>query len=291
MEEKDVKDTGGQAALASGTAVGQTFEVYASKNEADAKALASSKPGAMCFATDTAHIVFNGKAYGGDALTSWQKDYLKRQEQAEKESRLSVSVSVSPSGIVEKGVTTPFTATVTVKYDGKAADATALSGTGMLADFALTASGGKTAFTKTGTGTYTATVSGTSGGTFGVSATSNGVTKPASATVTACYKTYYGVNGSSSVDAAKIKAMGFRIQASAAGEYTFTFASNTYAYVCIPEGVKVPGSLSGSKPQGVEGPLPVYFTKLSPVSVDGVTYTVFRIADMQAASAHTIKFS
>lgn len=291
MEENDVNGTGGQAALASGSPVGQTFEVYASKNEADAKALASSKPGAMCFATDTTHIVFNGKAYGGDALTSWQKEYLKRQEQAEKEAKLSVAVSVEPSGFVEKDVTTSFTATVTVKYDGKAADATALSGTGMLANFALTTSGGKTAFTKTGTGTYTAKVSGTSGGTFGVSATSNGVTKSASATVSAYYRTYYGVNGASSVDAAKIKAMSSRIQASAAGEYTFTFTANTYAYVCIPDGVKVPGSLSGSKPQGVEGPLPVYFTKQGTVAVDGVNYTVFRIADMQAASTHTIKFS
>ena len=43
--------------------VGQLFEVYASKSESDAKALASSKPGAMCFATDTHRIVFNGVVY------------------------------------------------------------------------------------------------------------------------------------------------------------------------------------------------------------------------------------
>lgn len=45
------------------TSVGQIFEVYASKSEADAKALASSKPGAMCFTTDTHRIVFNGVVY------------------------------------------------------------------------------------------------------------------------------------------------------------------------------------------------------------------------------------
>lgn len=45
------------------TSVGQVFEVYASKTEADAKALASSKPGAMCFTTDTHRIVFNGVVY------------------------------------------------------------------------------------------------------------------------------------------------------------------------------------------------------------------------------------
>lgn len=37
--------------------------MYASKTEADAKALASSKPGAMCFTTDTHRIVFNGVVY------------------------------------------------------------------------------------------------------------------------------------------------------------------------------------------------------------------------------------
>lgn len=45
------------------TSVGQFFEVYASKTEAEAKALASSKPGAMCFTTDTHRIVFNGVVY------------------------------------------------------------------------------------------------------------------------------------------------------------------------------------------------------------------------------------
>lgn len=45
------------------TSVGQVFEVYASKTEAEAKALASSKPGAMCFTTDTHRIVFNGVVY------------------------------------------------------------------------------------------------------------------------------------------------------------------------------------------------------------------------------------
>ena len=45
------------------TSVGQFFEVYASKTEADAKALASSNPGAMCFTTDTHRIVFNGVVY------------------------------------------------------------------------------------------------------------------------------------------------------------------------------------------------------------------------------------
>lgn len=45
------------------TSVGQKFEVFASKTEADAKALASSHPGALCFTTDKHSIVFNGLVY------------------------------------------------------------------------------------------------------------------------------------------------------------------------------------------------------------------------------------
>ncbi len=58
----DGADNGDIMPIASGP-VGQLFEVYASKSESDAKALASSKPGAMCFATDTHRIVFNGVVY------------------------------------------------------------------------------------------------------------------------------------------------------------------------------------------------------------------------------------
>lgn len=45
------------------TSVGQKFEVFASKTEADAKALSSSHPGALCFTTDKHSIVFNGVVY------------------------------------------------------------------------------------------------------------------------------------------------------------------------------------------------------------------------------------
>ena len=45
------------------TSVGQKFEVFASKTEVDAKALASSHPGALCFTTDKHSIVFNGLVY------------------------------------------------------------------------------------------------------------------------------------------------------------------------------------------------------------------------------------
>ena len=51
-----------------GNAVGENFEVYASKNEADALALASENPGAMCFTPDKKSIVFNGEVYGGGTV-------------------------------------------------------------------------------------------------------------------------------------------------------------------------------------------------------------------------------
>ena len=48
--------------------------------------------------------------------------------------------------------------------------------------------------------------------------------------------------------------------------------------------------MQGDNPSGVEGPLPVPFTKLANVVVGGVTYTQLRIASMQAASTHKVTF-
>ena len=270
-----------------GNAVGQTFEVYASKNEADALALASENPGAMCFTPDKKSIVFNGEVYGGDKLTDWQKEYLAGQEQADKEARFSLAVALNPGATFVKGTSTKVTVTVTAKYDNAAKDLSALKGTGALADLTSLSQ-----FTKKGTGVYTAEKTITAGQTFGVQGTYSGITKSASKTIQAYSLIKYGCSTKATLAAGDIAGLGSKgPQASAAGEYGFTFPANSYAYVCIPEGVTIPGSLDGSQPQGAEGPLPVFFTKQGTVASGGITYTVFRIADMQAASTHTIKFS
>ena len=52
------------------TAVGQKLEVFASKTEAQALALASTNPGAICFTTDKKSIVFNGAVYSLTAIVN-----------------------------------------------------------------------------------------------------------------------------------------------------------------------------------------------------------------------------
>ena len=272
------------------TAIGKPFEVYASKTEAEAKALASQgHEGAVCFTTDKKSIVFNGENYGGDQLTDWQKEYLQQKEQEEMEAKYAVAVSISPSATFVKGTNTEVTTTVTVTYGGAAVDPTVLKGTGALASLDNISK-----FTKTATGKYTAKVTVNAAATFGVQATYQGFTKSAQKSIQAYYRIRYGVNGNASCGPSDIAALASTKgpQASAAGEYVFTFTANTYAWLCIPEGVTIPASLNGSNPQGTEGPLPVFFTKTGTVEgSDGISYTVFRIADMQAASTHTIKFS
>ncbi|MCE8465890.1 hypothetical protein J8871_12345 [Bacteroides nordii] len=141
-------------------------------------------------------------------------------------------------------------------------------------------------------GVYSATLSITEAATFTATGVYNGISKNASASIHAYYLIRHGVSSSTSLTAAQIKALtGKDPQASAAGDYTWTFTANSYAYICIPAGVTIPNSLNQSQPQGVEGPLPVLFTKLTAVTVDGVVYDVFRIADAQGVSTHTVKFS
>ena len=270
-----------------GEATGKTFEVYASKTEEEAKALAETSPGAMCLTKDKKSIVFNGEVYSGDKLTAWQKDYLAKQEQAATEAKFSLQLAVSPGATFVKGVSTEQTVTVKATFDGKAVDLQSLKGTGVLADLADLSK-----WTKSSTGVYTVKKPVSDASTFGIEGAYNGIKKTGTKTVQAYYLIKYGVSTKGTLAAADIRTLGSRgPQASAAGSYDFSLTANSYAYVCIPDGVSIPGSLNQSKPQGVEGPLPVFFTNQGKVTDGSITYTVFRIADMQAASSHTIKFS
>lgn len=274
-------------------AAGEFLRVVVSKTMDESKSMQEEAPNALCFPTDSPKIVFMGKEFGGDNLTDWQKEYLSSQEQAATVAKYAIGVALSPSGTFVRGTSTAVKITVTTKFDGKNVDVQELAGTGKLAalsGFAETPSA--TQFKKEATGVYSTTMSITEAATFTVNASYNGISKGASASIQAYYLIRHGVSGSASLSAAQIKALAAKgPQASAAGEYTWTFTANSYAYVCIPTGVAIPASLKGAQPQGTEGPLPVLFTKLAQVSVDGVMYDVFRIADAQGVSEHTVKFN
>lgn len=272
--------------------IGQLLRVVVSKTLEESLAMQAETPQAMCFPTDSPGIVFNGKKFGDD-LTAWQKNYLNTQEQAATVAKYAITVSLSPSATFVKGVSTSVKATITTKFDGANVDVQTLTGSGKLAGFSgFAATPTATQFKKEAVGVYSATISITEAATFTVTGVYNGISKNASASISAYYLIRHGVSTSASLTAAQIKALTAKgPQSSAAGDYTWTFTANSYAYLCVPAGVAIPASLKLAQPQGVEGPLPVLFTKLTAVTVDGVAYDVFRIADAQGVSTHTVKFT
>ena len=272
--------------------VGQLLRVVASKTLEESLAMQADTPEAMCFPTDSQAIVFNGKKYG-EELTEWQKEYLASQEQAAVTAKYAITIALSPSATFVRGTATSVKATITTKFDGKNVDVQTLTGSNKLAGYSgFAATPTATQFKKEAVGVYSATISITEAATFAVTGVYNGISKNASASIQAYYLIRHGVSANASLTADQIKALTSKgPQASAAGEYTWTFTANSYAYLCIPIGVTIPASLKQSQPQGVEGPLPVLFTKLAAVTVDGVAYDVFRIADAQGVSTHTVKFS
>lgn len=272
--------------------VGKLLKVIASKTLQESLTLQAESPEALCFPTDSAGIVFNGKKYGDD-LTTWQKDYLKNQEQSATVAKFTVAIALVPSATFVKGVSTSVKVTITTKFDGTNIDVQTLTGSGKLTGFnGFAATPTASQFKKEAVGVYSTTMSVTEAATFTATGIYNSISKNVSASIQAYYLIRHGVSSSTSLTAAQIKSLtGKGPQVSAAGDYSWTFTANSYAYICIPAGVTIPNSLKQSQPQGVEGPLPVLFTKLTAVTVDGVAYDVFRIADAQGVSTHTVKFS
>lgn len=251
-------------------------------------------------------LYFNGERLG---MNEAEADYLKKQVAAENEKKASVVIEVfnglTPVNTLDKGaLPAQLTVRVTTKFNDAAVDSNS-SGGGT-----FTIGGKSAAFTKKSTGVYECVIySGNpetstpqkvyynGGFTVKADCSPNGITKSATKTVAAYHKIRFGVSALAeltAVSSAQDAMAGFTTrgpQSSAGGTYDFTFTDNTYAYVMIPTGVNVPSSLAGSEPQGVEGPLPVPFKKMTDFVWNGVTYKQYRIASPQKASTHKVVFN
>lgn len=251
-------------------------------------------------------LYFNGERLGMNEL---ETDYLKRKLNEENAAKASVVIEVfngttGVNTLDKDALPAQLTVRVTTKFNGAAVDSNS-SGGGT-----FTIGGKSAAFTKKSTGVYECVIySGNPetstpqkvyyNGGFTVTATCSpqGITKTASKDVYAYHKIRFGVSELTeltAVSSAQDAMAGFQTrgpQSSAAGEYSFTFPNNTYAYVMIPTGVNVPKSLAGSDPQGVEGVIPVPFKKMNDFVWNGVTYKQYRIAGAQQPSTHTVVFN
>lgn len=260
--------------IAAGTMIGFS----ANKTEDQAKADTSTNRVDIC---KTKQLYLNGERVG---LSDAEAGYLTKKVQEEYNARMSVSVSLS-NNVLEKGAQNTVLITVHVKWDDALVDPGKSN---------ITCKIGGTVIELTKSGSaYTASTTQTDSFTVSVSATYNGITKTASGSASAYYKFYVGQSTASSITS--LPSSGFTAkgpQASAAGTYPFTFATGEYAYFLLPEGVSR-GKFASAGADGlyhaVEGVSDVPFIKQSTqASINGVSYDVFRLANAQAASSHSI---
>lgn len=260
--------------IAAGTMIGFS----ANKTEAQAKADTSTNRVDIC---KTKQLYLNGERVG---LSDAEAGYLTKKVQEEYNARMSVSVSLS-NNVLEKGAQNTVLININVKWDGALVDPGKSN---------ITCKIGGTVIELTKSGSaYTASTTQTTSFSVSVSATYNGITKTASASANAYYKFYVGQSTASSITS--LPSSGFTAkgpQASAAGTYPFTFTAGQYAYFLLPEGV-ARGKFASAGADGlyhaVEGVSDVPFVKQSTAAtINGVSYDVFRLANAQAASSHSI---
>ena len=289
------KNTNAAAPLAADAgAAGKKFGVVVTATAATAAAAAGDDLGKLYFPSDDTSAVYIGKQRYG--LSEGARDYLQKKLQEENAAKVTVTATVTPSGIQDRKDATAYTVTVLTKFDGKLTDAAAVpemdrGGQGVT----LTKSPGAA-------GTYTATVNVAANaerGAIGFTATVQGVEKKA----VASFPRYYPVRTAAVADAAPTLAV-IRAatktapKASSLGKYTFTSASAYYMYLFVPDGVTAPADKENSV-EASEGPLPVYFKKLADFDVEsgaedigaGFKYKVYRSEQQQAANtSHEVTF-
>lgn len=252
----------------------------ANKTEEQAKADTTSNRMTIC---KEKVLYMNGQRLG---LSESEAEYLKKKLDEEFASKVNLQVTLSKHA-QDAAAPTSVTVTVYTRFDDDLVDADAVP--------TITATGMTPTLIKSTTGTYTCTLEGKNTHvSVNVTAKIKGITRSHRVTIPSYYKIHYGVSALDVIPASgpipeNFKAIG--PQGNAAGVYSFTFTDNTYGYILIPNGVSLPGSMQGDNPSGVEGPLPVPFKKLANVVVGGVTYTQLRIALMQAASTHNVRFA
>lgn len=254
------------------------------RNKNESEALAASEDNIIFFTKDEHSIVMGGEIYGtaGESLEPEKKQYLDKLYEDYIKSLFTVTSSVSKSTVVPG---TEVTVTITVKNNGVNVSAdTELVGTGILS--------GKT-FTEASVGVYRTTVMiNNVGGNSGVvTVVYSGITKTVSVSISCYNNIIYGwsENETITLDTDLRGKQTKGPVAKATGSYVFENTSPGYYYLMIPDGTSPGTSLGGSNPQGTEGPIPVFFTKQTSPVISG--YTVFRIADQQAPSRHTINFT
>lgn len=211
-----------------------------------------------------------GMIDGKDSLPPWQKDFLSRQEEAERLSKYSVALALSPGGSEFTGTAVEYTLTATVKYDGKAVGATVAGTSANLSGTAFANGTAKYAYTPPATSTGKESVA------FSVKATYTdslgSIEKSASASQTRYAPIRFLSSASQPTGAAIAAATQKQVKSAVKGDYSVAFTKGEYVWVCIPAFLTAVKFTSGGFGVPMEAPVSVTV----PVGSTDVTYRCYR---------------
>lgn len=224
-----------------------------------------------------------------DGMTEWARNYMTELENADKLSKLKVSLALSanPSNGGEfAGSDITITVTATVTYDGTLVDPTSISG----------GESGFSSFTKQSTGvyvgTYTLSASSHTNGllskTLTVTAVYDSMSKSASSTYSVYAPIKFGSLATQTADAASITgwAQSF-VKSDVAGTYTVSVTSGNYLHICVPAFMAV-SSVTSS---GFDVPVEAVQTVAVTVGSTTVNYNVYVTSEQIGVGSMTITLS
>lgn len=208
------------------------------------------------------------------SLTPWQEDYLKRQEEAERLSKFTATLSVTPSANELTGENVELTLTATTKYNGKAVSSEVTPTSANLKDVVFTNGVGHYVYnspaSSTGKETLSLTVKCVYTDDLGK------IEKSASASQTryAPIKFLSSAASLSLTSSAILSATQKQVKSAIKGDYTIAFTAGEYVWVCIPSFLTATKFTS----EGFGVPMEEPVTVNVPIGSTSVSYKCYRVS-------------
>lgn len=238
------------------------------------------------------HKTINGEQITGvgdieiPTLTTWQQNYLKKQEASERTGKYTVALALSPTSTEFTGNPIAFTLTVTAKFDGQNVSAEITPTTTNL---------NGVVFSNNKTETIWAAPAVTQGNvsvSYGIKAkytdSDGSLEKTATASQTRYAPMRWVCKPTDTVPTSgEIKAGIKTVKNSVGGTYSIPFASGDYVWLCVPAFMNISKATSG----GFEVPIETAQTAICRIGSTDVSYKCVRVSGKPQTSPIVLTLS
>ena len=220
---------------------------------------------------------------GSKALTSWQQQYLKEQEQAERESKYVASMAMTPAGTEFTGAEVNYQLKVTARYDNKAVSVAVTPTSANLSGVNFTDGAAQVAFPAPATSNGKVTVSYSANASY--TDEYGSLTKPVSASQTRYAPIKILSKATTPTSADIVAATQKFVKAAVAGDYSVTLTPDVYVWICVPT-FTTPTSFTSS---GFSVPMEAPVDVTVKIGSTDVTYRCYRTSGAPQSSPMSLK--